>query len=154
MAYEDIEKHLVELGVAPFSQGRQVPVEDEVWSQVGPQAGAHVPKVVRWLFTRFGGFDFPDGVFYFDPRYQKDVMVGWFFDEEELLQTFEDTRDALPADVVPISNDGGDNHLAVGVGSRNSGIVYFHVHDAPVDAQLYIVSDSIEQFLASLHREA
>lgn len=154
MAYEDIEQHLLGLGITPLGAGGHVPVGGEVWGEVGSQDGAHVPEVVRWLFHRFGGSRFPEGAFYHDPRYKVDVMLGWLLDESEILETFEATRDALPDDVVPISNDGADNHLAVGTGPGNRGVVYFHVHDAPLDANLYVVDDSIEHFLASLHRES
>ncbi len=154
MAYEEIEQHLLELGIAPLDAGGHVPVGEGVWGEVGPQGGGHVPEVVRWLFRRFGGSRFPEGAFYHDPRYGQDVMLGWLLDESELLEVFEATRGALPDDVVPISNDGADNHLAVGVGPENHGVVYFHVHDAPLDANLYVVDDSAEHFLASLHRES
>jgi hypothetical protein len=153
VAFEEIEKHLVDLGVEPLGGGGHVPVGDEVWGEVAPQGGAHVPEVLRRLFARFGGFRFPEGALYHDPRYGGDVMVGWFLDGQEMLEAFEDTRDALPENVVPVSNDGGDNHLAVGVGPDNSGVVYFHVHDAPAGSNLYVVDDSVEHFLASLHRE-
>lgn len=54
---------------------------------------------------------------------------------------------------VLLSNDGGDNHLAVGVGPANSGVVYFYLHDAPLDRNLYVIDESFEHFLGALHRE-
>ncbi len=153
MSYENIEKHFQDLGIKPV-KGSNVPVDDAVWNQIAPQGGAHVPKVVRWLLTHFAGNTFFEDVFYFNPRRQKDVLFGdWFLDQTELLETFEWTREVLPDDVVPISDDGGNNHLAVGVGAENSGGVYVHIHDALLDRHLYVVDDSIEHFLISLHRE-
>lgn len=152
MAFEDIERHLVALGISPCTAGGFSCVDDALWREVAP-GGAHVPDGLRWFFSRFGGSSFPGGVFYVDPRYGEDVMVGWFLDEAELRDAFESTRDDLPDDVVPIANDGGDNHLAAGVGPANSGVVYFRVHDAPLDRRLYIIDASFERFLRSLHRE-
>lgn len=153
MAYEQIEAHLVELGVAPLGNRASAPMNDRVWREIGDRTGGKVPEVLSWMSQRFDGFRFPNGAFYHDPRYGQDVMVGWFLDRVGLLETFEDTREALPHDIVPIGNDGSDNHLAIGVGPCNSGIAYFHIHDAPTDSRLYLVSASIEQFLLSLHRE-
>lgn len=155
MAYEQIEQHLLALGIAVLGGGTHAatPDDDPVWRQIGPQQGAYVPSVVRWLVARFGGFAFPEGGYYFDPHLDKDVEVGWFLRHEELLETFAATRDSLPADILPITNDGGDNHLAVGIGPMNAGIVYVHIHDAPTDKNLYWASDSIEAFLCLLHGE-
>jgi hypothetical protein len=154
MAFAHIEKHLLAIGIAPLGNEGYVPMRDEVWDQLGPNGGAYVPSVIRWLAARFGGFCFPGGVFYFDPHCQADAMIGWFFDERELLDVFEWTRETLPDDVVPISDDGGDNHLAIGVGEANAGVVYFHKHDALLGEHLDVVHPSIEDFLMSLHREA
>lgn len=154
MRYEDIENHLVGLGIEPLTPQGYVQVGDEVWGRVAPEAGAHVPDVIRKLYERFGGFRFPEGAFYYDPEVGGDVMAGWFLDGPEILDAAEAYGEVLPEDVLPISNDGMDNHLALGVGPRNSGVVYYHVHDAPLDEQLYVVNDSVEDFLMSLHLES
>jgi hypothetical protein len=153
VGYEQIEAHLTDLGAAPLGGRAAGPMDEGVWPEIGERTGGDAPEALLWLSRRFDGFRFPDGAFYHDPRYERDVMVGWFLDGTELLETFEDTRDSLPDDVVPIANDGGDNHLAVGVGARNAGKVYYHIHDAPTDSRLYPLSDSIDDFLMSLHRE-
>ncbi len=121
-------------------------------------SGGKFPPILTWLLSRFGGFEFGDGVFYFDPRYRRDVMLGWFSGADELIDTFESFREILPADVFPVANDGGDNLLCIGVRPSNNGVVYFHVHDAGRGedggpASPYRISDSLEQFLLSLHRE-
>jgi hypothetical protein len=154
MQYEDIERHLTELGIEPFSPKGYAPVGDEVWGRVAPQSGAHVPEVARRLFARFGGSHFPEGVFYHDPEDGGDAALGWFLGGPDMLQAFDAYGEVLPEDVVPITNDGMDNHLALGVGPSNSGVVYFHIHDAPLDEHLYVVNDSVEDFLMSLHRES
>lgn len=153
MAYEAIEKHLVEIGIAPLGGGEFTPIGGGIWDELELPEGARMPEVIQWFFERFGGSRFPEGVFYDDPKYGRDVMVGWFLDESELRDAWEATREELPADVVPIANDGGDNHVAIGVGAGNGGVVYFHVHDAPEGANLYEIDRSAEHFLASLHRE-
>lgn len=153
MGYEQIEVHLADLGAAPLGSRAVGPMDERVWREIGERTGGDAPETLLRLSRRFDGFRFLGGAFYRDLRYNRDVMVGWFLDGTELLETFEDTRDSLPEDVVPITNDGGDNHVAVGVGPRNAGKVYFHIHDAPTDSRLYLLSDSIEEFLMSLHRE-
>jgi SMI1-KNR4 cell-wall len=157
MAFESVERHLVELGIAPMGEVFQ-PIPEETQRLLESAAGGKFPAILRWLFSRFGGFQFHDGVFYFDPRYQRDVMLGWFSDADELSDTFESFREALPTDMFPIANDGGDNLLCAGVGPSNNGAVFFHVHDAGRGddggpASPYRVSDSLEEFLLSLHRE-
>jgi hypothetical protein len=154
MRYEEIENHLIELGIEPLTAEGYVPFGDEVWSRVAPQSGAYVPDAVRKLCARFGGFGFADGAFYHDPESGSDQMAGWFLDGPEMLEAFDAYGEVLPEGVVPITNDGMDNHLALGVGPSNSGVVYFHIHDAPLDEHLYVVNDSVEDFLMSLHRES
>jgi len=116
--------------------------------------GRHVPDSVRRFFARYGGASFSQGIFFYDSRARKDAMFGWFMDATEMIEAFNDTRGVLPDDVVPIANDGADNHVSVGVGPANAGVVYFHVHDAPLDDNLYVLAGSFQQFLRSLHPEA
>ncbi|MGW4057783.1 SMI1/KNR4 family protein [Amycolatopsis sp. NPDC004747] len=153
MEYEQIEAHLADLGITSLGDSAPAPTDKQVWREISERTGGETPDMLSRLSQRYNGFRFPNGAFYHDPCYGHDVMVGWFLDSAELLQTFEDTRDTLPDDVVPIANDGSDNHLAIGVGPSNSGVIYFHIHDAPTDSHLYRLSDSVEHFLLSLHRE-
>lgn len=157
MAFEHVEQHLIDLGISPRGTVFQ-PIPEEVQREIESATDGTYPPVLRWLFSRFGGFRLKGGASYFDPTYQDDVMLGWFLDAEELTHTFKFYREVLPPDVVPVANDGGDNFLCVGVGPANNGVVYFHVHDrgrgedggpAPLDR----ISDSLEEFLLSLHRE-
>lgn len=151
MAFEDLEAHLVSLGIAPLGE-RFEPIPPEVWQAIEAEAGGAFPDVVRWLFARFGGFSFAGGVFYFDPRQQAEEMVGWFLGAAELASEFEWTRESLPPDLVPLVDDGAGNFVCVGVGPGNAGTVWFYLHDAPTDRRLYPIADSIEGFLRSLHR--
>lgn len=151
--FADLEQHLLSLRLRPLRGEHFAPTSDEVWSRLSPGGNAHVPEVVRWFTSRFGGCLFDEGAFYFDPKVKRDVMVGWFLEEKELLSALEAYSESLPADVVLLTNDGGDNHLAVGVGAANSGVVYFHLHDAPLDRNLYVIDESIEHFFRALHRE-
>ncbi len=154
MTYENIDQHLRAIGLERKDQPSRARVGDEVWASIAAQVGAPIPGLLRWLFDRLDAFEFSESIFYLDPRYRADVMVGWFFDGDELPETFEDTRDALPVDILPISDDGGGNHLAVGLGEKNAERVYFHIHDSPLGEHLYLINDSLEQFLLSLHKEA
>lgn len=151
--FTDLERHLLSLGVAPLRGDHFVPTSAGVWARLKLPPDARVPEALRWFVARFGGCKFRGGAFYLDAKAGGDVMVGWFLDEEKLVSTCEAYRESLPAEVVLLSNDGGDNHLAVGVGPANSGVVYFHLHDAPLDRNLYVIDESFEHFLGALHRE-
>jgi len=152
MAFEDLERSLVELGIAPTGNGF-TPVESHVIEAIEQQTGGRFPDVMLWFFHRFGGCRFDEGAYYFDPRSRSDVMIGWFLDSSELRDAFEAFREALAKDIVPIADDGGDNMLCVGISDANRGVVYFHPHDRPRPAT-YQVAPAIEQFLGSLHRES
>lgn len=153
MAYDDLERSLLALGIAPLS-GASTPVTDEIWQAIEEDAGGEFPPAVRWWFARFGGARFPEGdVVYSDPR-DGDVTAPLFLDGSELRDAYDDTREVLPADVVPFSDDGAGNRLCVGIGDDNRGRVFFHVHDAPLDRAVHLVDDDFEHFLRSLHRDA
>ena len=151
MAFAELEQHLLDLGIAPL-RGEPDPVPEDVWRAIEEDAGGAFPEAARWWFGRFGGARFPEGdVVYPDPR-SGDVTVGWLLDGDLLREAYDDTREVLPADVVPFSDDGAGNQLCVGIGDHNRGVVYFHIHDAPLDRALYTVAGDFERFLRSLHR--
>ncbi len=146
------------MGITPLDEAFH-PIPEEIQRSIESSAGGTFPLVLTWFFSRLGGCHFKDGVLYFDPGYQQDVMLGWFLDAEELSHAFDFYREVLPSDVIPVADDGGGNFLCVGVGPANNGVVYFHVHDAGRGedggpAPLDRISDSLEQFLLSLHRES
>lgn len=152
MAFEDLEEHLVALGITPLDEELE-PIGPEIWQAIEAKVGGAFPDVVRWLFTRFGGFSFAQGAYYPDRRAGAEAMFGWFLAGAELIDTFESTRESMPEDVVAIANDGGDNLVCVGVRDDNRGVVSFYLHDAPIDRRLYRLAASVEDFLRSLHRE-
>lgn len=151
MAFEDLEEHLAELGIAPLDD-EFASIDPRTWQSIEARAGGAFPAVVRWLFTRYGGFSFEHGAYYPDKHADTEAMFGWFVGGAELADSFESTRESMPRDVVPIANDGGDNFVCVGVGDGNRGQVSFYLHDAPDGQQLYPLAKSVEDFLHSLHR--
>jgi len=143
MSHDTLERHLLDLGIQPTGPSlRATPPED-----IEQRTGQALPDALRWLFTRFGGSRFPEGAFYFDRRYGQDVMIGWLLDRDEILDALDTWEDVLPANLVPIANDGGDNLLLV----DGEGAVWFHQHDKAEPP--YLVDESLEHFLGSLHRE-
>lgn len=149
--FSSVEQHLLSLGIAPLRGQDFVGFGDEVWDRLGLSAKARIPDVVRRVAARFGGFKFRGGARWLHPRKKREVLLGWFLDGAGLVTEQADYQEALPRDVVLLENDGGDNHLAVGVGPANHGKVYVHVHDAPRNRNLELVDESIEHFLLSLH---
>ena len=145
MRYEALEQHLRSLGAATGE-----PVDDAVWRELGPDGGAYVPDVLRWLFGRFAGSGLACAG-YADPTTGRDVPFGFLLGPDALLSVHGDTREVLPDDVVPIEDDSSGNHLAVGVGRANAGQVFCYVHDAFLDENLYRVHDALEPFLFALH---
>jgi hypothetical protein len=152
MAFEDIEAHLFALGIAPLSDQFE-PIAAETWGAIEAASGGAFPEVVRWLFTRFGGFRFDDSAYYNDRRRQTKAIIGWFLDAAELTEAFEWTRASMPHNMVPLANDGNNNFVCVGVGAEHAGVVSFYLHDLPTDRRHYRLADSIEDFLRSLHRD-
>lgn len=155
MAFADLEQHLRDLGFTP-SDAPFSPALDGTLDEIEDRSGGELPEVARWLLVRFTGASSATGAFYADPRYQTGVMLGWFLGRDELIDAFETTRERLPADVVPIANDGGDNYLCVGVGAGNAGAVSFLVHDAPDVPERpahYPIAPAIEPFLRGLYAE-
>lgn len=150
--FKDIKDHLDAIGVAPLGEGAPA-VAPSFWAGIEERTGGRVPSEVKDIYAVLGGFRFPEGAFYFDPKYQCDIQIGWFMDEAEVAEAFEDTRDNVPDDLLPLANDGGDNFLAVGIGEHNNGVVVFIVHDAPTPERIYTVDDSVAHFLRSLHGE-
>lgn len=140
---ELLERHLIDLGVQPTGDTLQ-PTPPEVIEQ---RIGQALPRTLRWLFSRFGGSHFTEGAYYFDPRYQADVMVGWLLDRDKILQALDTWDGVLPANLVPIADDGGSNLLLV----DTEGRVWFHQHDKAEPP--YLVDDSLDHFLGALHRE-
>lgn len=151
MAFEDLERHLIALGIAPTGEAF-APIDADVVAAIERHAGGRFPDVMTWFFGRFGGSRFDDGALYVDPTGGEEVMIGWFLDGKELADAFEAFAEVLPPGVVPIADDGGDNMLCVGIGDDNRGTVYFHPHDRPRPAT-YQVAPAIEAFMHSLHRE-
>lgn len=153
MAFDELEQHLRGLGIAPLT-GKATPITPEVWGAIEDDAGGRFPDVVRWCFERSPGAEFPDSdVVYSDPLVGE-VSAPLFLDGDELRDAYDYTREALPADVVPISDDGSGNSLCVGIGDENRGVVYFYFHDAPLDRNLHVVTDDFEHFVRSLHKLA
>jgi SMI1-KNR4 cell-wall len=152
MAYDDIEAHLSALGIVPLTDLFE-PIGEDTWRAIETASGGEFPEVVRWLFDRFGGFRFDESVYYHDHRRQAKALVGWFLDGVELTEAYESTRASLPANIVPLANDGNDNFVCVGVGPDNAGTVSFYLHDLPTERRHYRLSDSMENFLRALHRE-
>ena len=148
MSLEQTEHHLRDLGIDPG-------VEPVPADEVEQMTGARVPASLVRLLSLFAGGRIADPVYYFDPKYKRDVMIGWFLDRAELAETHESTSEVLARTLVPIANDGGDNLLLVETGAE-AGAVYFYEHGKElVDGKppLYRVSPSLEQFVLSLHRE-
>jgi len=152
MAFEDLEAHLVALGIAPLSDVFE-PIADETRQAIEDATGGAFPEVVRWLFTRFGGSRFDDSTFYNDRRRHSKALFGWFLDAAELTEAFERTRGSMPDDMVPLANDGHGNFVCVGVGPDNAGVVSFYLPRLTTDRRYYRLADSVEDFLRSLHRE-
>jgi hypothetical protein len=138
MSLDQIEHHLRALGI-----------------DLGVETADKAPASLEQLLARFAGARITDPVYYFDPKYKRDVMIGWFLDPAERAETYESISEVLARTLVPIANDGGDNLLLVETGAE-TGAVYFYEHGKElVDGKppLYRVSPSLEQFLLSLHRE-
>jgi hypothetical protein len=152
MAFDDIEAHLSALGIAPLTDLFE-PIGEDTWRAIEAASGGQFPEVVRWLFDRFGGFRFNETVYYHDHRRQAKALIGWFLDAVELTEAYEATRASLPPNIVPLANDGYDNLVCVGIGHDNAGTVSFYLHDLPTERRHYRLSESIENFLRSLHRE-
>ncbi len=147
MSLEQIDHHLRDLGIDP---GVEPIPADELEEMTGKKAPASLVQ----LLSRFAGARIADPVYYFDPKYKRDVMIGWFLDRAERAETHESTSEVLERTLVPIANDGGDNLLLVET-QAEAGAVYFYEHGKElVDGKppLYRVSPSLEQFLLSLHR--
>jgi SMI1-KNR4 cell-wall len=148
MDMELIAGHLADLGARAISDGNA----GAAWDDIAEQAGAEPAALVRQIWGRYDGFRFPQGVYYPDPENGGDTMLGWFLDSAELTEVYEDTRETLPPTLVPISNDGADNHVCIDIGSP-AAPVSFHVHDAPIGEQISALAGSFEEFLLSLHPE-
>jgi hypothetical protein len=72
-----------------------------------------------------------------------------------ILETFEGR---LPADLFPIARDPGGNLIALGTEGSKTDKVYFWDHEReadegnpPTNRNLYLVSESFDQFIGSLH---
>ena len=148
MAFEELEAHLKSLGIVPLGDAF-VPIAADVWQPIETAAGGHFPLVVRWLFERFGGFQFAEGALYDTPT-DRGMLFGAFLSSAELATAFDDTRDSMPDSFVPLVEDGGGNYLSVDLAT---GAMAFWVHDAPRDRNMEPVAASAETFFHSLYKE-
>ena len=139
MSDDKLAAHLISLGATT----RSSPLEDSTWQGLGLDP-AEIAHVARWLLDHFAGASFANGAAYTS---DDDDALGWLLDPAELIEAWEDTRECLPAALLPIENDGADNHLCVHL---QTGAVYQHVHDAPSTDHVEFLSDSLEEFLWSL----
>ena len=148
MAFDALEAHLKSLGIAPLGDAFE-PIAADVWQPIEAAVGGHFPPVVRWLFERFGGFQFKGGALYDSPRH-REILFGWFMAGAELADAYDDTRDSMPDPFVPLVHDGGGNYLSVDLAS---GAIAFWVHDALRDRNVEPVAASAEAFFLSLYKE-
>jgi hypothetical protein len=149
MAFADLEAQLGTLGIAPLEGDAFAPIGPDVWAPIEAASGGRFPDAVRWLFGRYGGFRFPDGAAYADPR-TPDASFGWFLDAHELAEAFEVTRGRMPDTLVPLVADGGGNYVCVDL---ESGAAVAWQHDALRDRQLTAVAATFEAFVRSLHAD-
>jgi SMI1-KNR4 cell-wall len=147
MAFEALEAHLKRLGIVPLGDAFE-PIAADVWLPIEAAAEGHFPPVVRWLFERFGGFQFAEGALYDTPT-DRGLLFGAFLSGAEVATAFDDTRDSMPDSFVPLIEDGGGNYLSVDLAS---GAIAFWVHDAPRDRNVEPVAASAEAFFQSLYK--
>jgi len=147
MSFDALEEHLRSLGIASVGDSFE-PITLEVWQPLEAAAGGRFPDVVRWLFVRFGGFQFAEGALYDTPT-DRGRLFGAFLSGAELTAAFDDTRNSMPDSLVPIVEDGGGNYLCVDLAS---GAIAFWIHDAFLDRNIEPVAASAEAFFMSLYK--
>lgn len=120
----------------------------------------------QFLLAHNGGKPQP-GVFHFtnDRGTRSDSCVDWFlaiydgeYDNfETYFNMYKVDQVRLPAELIPIAHDPGGNLVCISVDGPRCGAIYFWDHekeagngDTPTYSNVYIVSQSFNQFLDSL----
>lgn len=111
--------------MTPVGGGSFVPLNEEEISKVEEWLGSSLPSEYRVFLATFGECDF-DGWASFSTD-QLSVSVGWFIGEG-LLKVIEGSLDWLPAQMVPIAEDGGGNTICLSLAGSDYGRVYFRYH--------------------------
>ena len=147
---DDLASHVMSLGGLVTDEGPSFePFDDKKLIEIEHVVEAPIPPVLRWWWSTFGGaVKFAEPAVYRSRSGTEDIVLGWFLDAPEVLDTLDDYSGALHPHRFPILDDGGGNLLVV----DRDGSVWAHIHDALLDRNTYRVADSLEQFILSLRR--
>jgi len=145
MAFEALEAHLRNLAIVLIGDSFE-PVAPDVRQPIEAATGGRFPDVIRWLFERFGAFQFENGALYDTPRHLE-VLFGAFMSSRELADTYEDTRESIRDTLVPIVDDSSGNYLCVDLGT---GAIEYWIHDALLDRNVEPVATDAEAFFMSI----
>lgn len=146
MPFNALEGHLRSLRIAPTGDTFE-PIAPDVWQPIEAATGGRFPDVIRWLFERFGAFQFEDGALYDTPRHRENLF-GAFMSGREIVDTYEDTRESIRDTLVPIVDDSSGNYLCVDLAT---GAIEYWIHDALLDRNVELVAADAEAFFTSLY---
>ncbi|MDP2193196.1 MAG: SMI1/KNR4 family protein [Alphaproteobacteria bacterium] len=66
-----------------------------------------------------------------------------------LIKFYNDYKDIIPSDIIPIGQDEGGNILLLAVSGKNYGCIFYLDHDQPIQ----IIANSFDEFLSMLKSE-
>jgi hypothetical protein len=147
VAFEALEARLRSLGIEPTGDAFE-PITPDVWQPIEAAARGRFPDVLRWLFERFGAFQFEHAVVYDTPRHRENLF-GCFMSGREIADAYEDTRESIRDTLVPIADDSSGNYLCVDL---STGAIEYWIHDALLDRNVEPIAANAEAFFVSLYK--
>lgn len=141
------------------------PLTEADIARVEQRIGCSVPTRYRtFLLAHNGGYPEPSG---FRMRHTSGEpsqrgSVDWFLgihgENTDNLEHYLNTyRDRIPSNLFPIAHDAGGNLICISTDGADAGKVYFWDHEeeaeegeTPTYDNLYLISDSFDEFLNNL----
>ena len=162
----DIDQKMQELGITPKIENSFKPLTDSEIKKLEEDFEVLFPDNYKWLLKRYGAFGFDKWIeFEFlseVPPYISDLGIGHvskFFGSEThqdhltltLRWNIESYRDMFLQDFIPIAGDSSGDIICMSLVGENFGAIYYWYHEAEEDDKtLYLIAESLRDFLLKL----